>query len=726
MSAGPAQGTAGVNVAADPAGTFHITDAFVNNTGAPITATYTVTPTSSLGCAGTPRDVVITINPRPAVPVVTGRAAICINETNIVYNVTPVPGSTFIWTVAPAIGTKIFDFNTNAIIINAAAVPGSGNITVYEINSYTCPGDVGTFPVQVYSQATPENITGPAAICANSTQVYSVTNRAGSVYTWSVPGGAAIIGDPTASSITVVFGNVGGTITVRETNAAGCITNHNNLLVTVTPLPTATISNGGTICEGDSRNLTVDFTGTGPYTFTYALNGVPQAPVNTAADPYTLNVTLAGTYTIVNVTDANCTNVGSGSATVTYFTKPVGIISGSTEHCRGNNATLTMTFTGLAPFTFTYTDGTTPVTVTAHPTNVYTVSVSPLVTTTYTLTSLTDGNNCVGLVSGSAVITVNIPPVLTLTGTNLTCYNDNTGAVALTVAGNSPYGYAWTGPDGYTANTEDISGLKAGLYSVTVTDTKGCVSTGSVTLTQPPVLAATLASTNIFCFGSAEGTITISAPSGGSGTYEYTINGGTTWVGSGTFTGLNPGTYNVKMRDAASPVCVLTLDAARVLTGPAVLDADITKTDVSCFDANNGSIVISNPTGGFGTYGYSINGGTTWQGSGNFPNLAPGTYDVRIRDAAHITCVITLDPAVVIAQPTILSATVNSTNITCFGSSDGTITISGAAGGHGTYEYSINGGGSWQASGNYTGLTPGTYNVQIRDAAYTRLLYCSE
>ena len=80
------------------------------------------------------------------------------------------------------------------------------------------------------------------------------------------------------------------------------------MAVTVNPLPTATISGGGTICDGASRNLTVTFTGTGPYTFTYALGGVPQPPVATAANPYTLNVTAAGTYTIVNVSDANCTN----------------------------------------------------------------------------------------------------------------------------------------------------------------------------------------------------------------------------------------------------------------------------------------------------------------------------------------------------------------------------------------------------------------------------------
>ena len=719
MSDASVQGTTGTNVAADPAGKLHINDAIHNVSGAPITATYTITPVSSFGCAGTPTPAVMTINPEPVPLPISGRDKICVTDKNIVYNVTAVSGSSFHWTVDATVGTKTFDFNTNAILIDAAAIAGSGNITVYETNSYTCNGDISTKPVQVYTVPAPENIIGPAVACANSTQVYSVTSRVGSVYSWTIPGGAAIVGDPSASSVTIIFANVGGIISVRETIAAGCITNHNPFAVSVNPLPTAVISGGGTICEGGSRNLSVDFIGTGPYTFTYALNGVPQPPVNTSADPYTLNVTLAGTYTIVNVTDANCTNNGSGTTTVSYFPKPTGTISGTTEICNGSPATLTATFTGTAPFTFTYTDGTTPVTVTGHPTNVYTVSVSPIVNKTYTLTSLTDGNLCTGVVSGSAVITVNQPPVLSLSGTSLTCYNVSTGAVNMTITGGTaPFGITWTGPDAYIASTEDISGLKAGYYAVTVLDSKGCSATANITLTQLPQLSGSAAGTNITCFGASDGTITISGAAGGAGTYEFSANGGTAWQASPDFTGLAPGTYVVLMRDATYPTCILTLNGALLITQPAVLNATVVKTDVNCFAANNGSIVISAPSGGYGTYSYTINGGVAWVGSGNFTNLSPGNYDVRIRDAAHTACEVSL-ASLTITQPTVLSASVNSTNITCFGSTDGTITISGAAGGHGTYEYSINGGGSWQGSGSYTNLSPGTYNVQIRDAAFT-------
>jgi large repetitive protein len=144
-----------------------------------------------------------------------------------------------------------------------------------------------------------------------------------------------------------------------------------------------------------------------------------------------------------------------------------------------------MSFTGTAPFTFAYTDGTTTFNVPNYPNAVYTATVTPSATSTYTLVSLTDGNSCIGLMSGSAEIIINAPPSIGLAGTNLTCYGDNSGAVNLTVTGNSPFGYLWTGPLGFTANTEDISGLRAGTYTVTVTDTRGCTSTGSVVLTEP-------------------------------------------------------------------------------------------------------------------------------------------------------------------------------------------------------------------------------------------------
>ena len=128
-----------------------------------------------------------------------------------------------------------------------------------------------------------------------------------------------------------------------------------------------------------------------------------------------------------------------------------------------------------------------------------------------------------------------------------------------------------------------------------------------------------------------------------------------------------------------------------------------TGTNVTCNNASDGTITVTNPQGGYGTYGYSVNGGASWQPMGTFTNLAPNTYDIRIRDAANTACVIILSP-VTITQPVVLSADVASTNVTCNGANDGTITVTNPMGGYGTYDYSINGGTDWQATGNFTAL----------------------
>ena len=720
MSDASVQGTNGINVAADPAGKLHIRDIILNASGVPITATYNITPLSSHGCLGTTIPVVIIVNPEPVPKPISGRDRICAGDVNLVYNTVPASGSFFQWTVDPLIGTKVFDYNTNAIIINASSAGGSGNITMYETNSYTCKSVPSAFAVQALPRSVPEIISGPTEICAFSTQVYGVTFHPGSVYNWSIPGGASITGYPSASSITVVFGNTGGTITVSEINPAGCITIHNPMTVAVRPLPTARISGQGMICKGNSLGLTIDFTGLGPYIFTYAINGVTQVPINTLSDPYTLNATQEGTYTIVSVSDAiGCSNTGNESALVSHFPSPTGVIAGGTEICRDSSTVISMVFTGTSPFTFTYSGGTAPVTVLNYPNSVYTVNVSPDVTSTYTLVSLTDANGCTGTLSGSAVITVNLPPTLNLNGTNLSCNNLNNGAVDLTAAGNGPLGFSWFGPDGFTAGTEDISGLRAGYYRVSVRDAKGCFSGGSVTLSESAALSAAITSSVITCNGAADGTIDISEPRGGSGVYEYSINGGASWQSSGSFTGLPPGTYNVQIRDRAYPVCIRILNNGVVVTEPSVLSATLGNSDITCFGAADGTISISNSLGGQGTYQYSINGGTTWYLSSTFAGLESGVYDVRIRDAANPNCIIILNPSLVITQPSELNATIQSTNVTCSGANDGTITVTLPTGGHGTYQYSLNGGTSWQASAGFTNLSPGLYDVRMRDYIHT-------
>jgi len=652
MSNGSSQGTARNNVAADPAGTLHITDVLVNYGVNPITATYTVTPASSFGCAGNPVNVVITVNPEPAAPVVSGKSLLCTNEASVVYTVPLNPGSQYAWTVPAVIGVKTFDVNSNAIIITAAAVAGSGNITVVETNSYGCSGIAGTFPVQVIAPSPVSLITGDAVVCALETGVYSVPNRAGSVYTWTLPTGAALIGDPTAASVTVTFGNISGNISVREVNAAGCITNHTPLAVTVRPLPTAIISNNGTICVGGTHPINIALTGTSPWSVVYAINGVNQPAINNIlASPYTLNATAAGSYTVVSVTDANmCINTGIGNATVSYYPVPTATISGTTEMCSGGSAILTIALTGAAPYDFIYSDGINPaVVVTNHPTMVYNATVTPVANATYTITAMNDNNGCLGTRSGTAVITINPRPVLTLAGTNLLCNGDNSGAINLSVAsGTAPFSFAWTGPDGFTAGSEDIAGLRAGVYSVTVTDSKGCTANGSTTLTQPSQLTLSKSGDiTLLCFGAANGAGSFTA-AGGTAPYSFTtvVNtaGATLTTASPSVAVANAGAgaITVRVTDAngctAESTILVTQPAALSVTGVRSLSIEGSH-NINCFNGNTGTITTT-VTGGVAPYIYSwttIGGSGLTAGASNQSGLTAGTYNVTVTDANGCT-----------------------------------------------------------------------------------------
>ena len=89
----------------------------------------------------------------------------------------------------------------------------------------------------------------------------------------------------------------------------------------------------------------------------------------------------------------------------------------------------------------------------------------------------------------------------------------------------------------------------------------------------------------------------------------------------GSFTALGPGNYNVQIRDAAHTACVIVLNNALQITQPAILNAVVTPTNVTCNGANDGIINITAPDGGYGTYEYSIDGGAGWQGQGYSTDL---------------------------------------------------------------------------------------------------------
>jgi large repetitive protein len=157
----------------------------------------------------------------------------------------------------------------------------------------------------------------------------------------------------------------------------------------------------------------------------------------------------------------------------------------------------------------------------------------------------------------------NLPITIAKSQVNITCNGANNGIINLIVS--SGTSVVTTGPNGYSNTTNlpsgvnnfTLSGLAPGVYTIVASASSdaplgGCTASTTVTILEPGVLnIPTVSNTNINCFGSSSGTITVAA-TGGTSPYVYTISGptvNTTGVNSGVFTGLAAGTYTVTVTD---------------------------------------------------------------------------------------------------------------------------------------------------------------------------------
>jgi gliding motility-associated-like protein len=274
----------------------------------------------------------------------------------------------------------------------------------------------------------------------------------------------------------------------------------------------------------------------------------------------------------------------------------------------------------------------------------------------------------------------------------------------------------WTlNPGAITGNssTTTINGLTSGVYNFTVTNAVGCTSAATANVVinlLPTAPTITSTQTNVLCYGAANGAIDITVAGG---TVPYTYS----WTGSGVVsssedqTGLTAGLYSVIVTDANScPSVSLSV----TLTEPSKLSGKITsQTNVTIFGGNDGNITLTG-TGGTSPYQYKLGSGA-YQSSGTFGALTAGSYSLSILDVNLCP----FDTVVTITQPaTLITGSITAkTNITCFGTSTGSVTVAGS-GGVAPYEYTIDA-GSYQSSGTFNNLIAGTHIVTVIDASHS-------
>ena len=229
--------------------------------------------------------------------------------------------------------------------------------------------------------------------------------------------------------------------------------------------------------------------------------------------------------------------------------------------------------------------------------------------------------SCIGPKKAIKVI-INGKPSLSLASkTEIRCFGTTTGGIDInTTGGTAPYKYTWT-KDGnpFSAITEDINNLSAGVYVVTVSDKNNCSSAQlSVTINAAPAqLVLTATATPISCFGGTTA-VTLNT-TGGTGTYTYD-------AANPAITALTAGTYTYKVKDANG--CEATASVTITQPAAAITSVAIVTNNSNCVGCSNGTITQT-VSGGTSPYTYLWSNGATTK---DLTNLAKGTYSVEIKD----------------------------------------------------------------------------------------------
>ena len=545
-----------------------------------------------------------------------------------------------------------------------------------------------------------------------------------------------LIEDPsnTTGAATGVFSGLGeGTYNFTVTDDNGCSVGAGPVTLTAPDPVTASASvtrdfNGSDLsCHSASDGeVTVAASGgTGDLSF-----AVVEDPSNTTGASTGIFTGLgAGTYNFA-VTDDNGCSVVVGPVTLTApdeVTASASVTSnfnGSDISCHGvSDGEVTVAASGgTGDLSFAVVED--PSNITGASTGIFT----GLQAGAYTFT-VTDANGC-SVGAGPVTLTAPDPLVInSVASENITCNGLSNGTLTVEAAGGTDdILYSINDGAGYIDNSGLFSNLGPGIYEISVRDLNGCETLwGSpVEISEPDPLFATLDYSDVSnCHGYTNGWIEIDYVEGSwaedTGKYQYSIDGGASWHAGNRFEDLAAGTYNVQVRDEDNPGCLFIINADLVLTQPDPITGEFEFDPVSCYGGTDGRIKFINVAGGDQNYNYqySIDGGTSHQINPEFKPLSHGIYDLSIRMSAAPPdhCPVTIKINFVLPEADELSASLISEDVTgCYGNANGSIIITGAAGGSGDFEFSADGGASWQAETDFPGLLAGTYDVYMRDA----------
>ena len=641
-----------------------------NDTASTLTAgNYTVTVTDSNGCFKVAN--VVLVDPLLFSVNVTGNNVSCNNvcDGNAIANLTNgISPFTYQWDDPSNQTTdSIFglcDDTVNVVVTDAMGCVANGSIIITE------PA------LLVLTENTHGNVS-----CAGGNNGFSSVNVAGGTgpysYNWDLSGSTVSTGQ-SANNL------IAGSYLVTVTDANGC-SDQITVVITEPNVLNATATPADADCFGASTGsaFTNVIGGTTPYT--YQWNDPALQQNDTASN------LAAGTYS-VTVTDSNGCTFVVNNIVINQPTQLVVNTSTVSSTCGSPNGSATVVAGGGTP-NYSYNWNTIPAQGTSTANNILAGNYIVIVT---------DANGCVD--SATANVTDLGSPTVTIpTSTNVSCNGASDGtAQSNVVGGTTPYAYSWnTNPVQTTPNAVNLG---AQTYSVTVTDSNGCIASASVTITQNSSLSAVInASTNVSCFGLNDGDASVIVAGGAGGTYTYSWNTAPAQT-TATAGGLIAGSYIVVATDSNGCTAADTV----TITEPALLTVTLDSlSDVKCNGGNDGYI---NVIAAGGTLGYSYAWVPNVSNGATAAGLTAGNYAVTVTDAHGCTASDNYN----VNEPNQLVIDTVTTPSTC-GQLNGSATVNIITNSTPGYTYSWNTAPT-QTTPTATNLAASTYVVTVTDA----------
>ncbi|MBX2952434.1 MAG: DUF11 domain-containing protein [Leadbetterella sp.] len=421
---------------------------------ATVAGTYKVKVKNTAGCESSEASTTVTENKtKPTVTVTGGELTCTTTSVNVTATATPNTGVTYTWTVPSGAANpgNVASFN--------ATVAGTYSVKVKN-NTTGCESDSKSATVTSDVQKPTVTVNNGQLTCTSTTVKLTANGSpSGVTYSWTGPGGFTA----TSKEVTIT---VAGSYEVTVTAPNGCKEKATATVTSDVQKPTVTVNNGQLTCTTTTVKLTANGSPSG---VTYSWTG----PGGFTATSKEVDVTVAGSYEVTVTAPNGCKE--KATATVTSDTNmPIVTVNNGQLTCTAGTVKLTangspsgVTYSWTGPGGFTATSKEVDVTVAGS----YEVTV-------------TAPNGCKAKATATVTQNKDVPTV-TVNDKVMACGETQ---VTLTAEGTAGVTYSWTGPDGFTATTKEITVTKTGTYKVIVTAPNGCIATdeGKVTKQDKP------------------------------------------------------------------------------------------------------------------------------------------------------------------------------------------------------------------------------------------------